>query len=220
MKVRIELTYQTPKGTKTTLRSDEMAAGEAMLIAEDLERSGRSKSITFYDSQEHTWSLKEIQKFMTEIHTEPHNVTVYFDGGFDIQTKRSGLGCVIYYEQDGKSYRLRKNALVNELDTNNEAEYAALHLAIQELEILGVHHLPVTFIGDSQVVINQLRDEWPCFEDVLSNWMDRIEAKLEEAGIQPEYEVVSRKKNKEADQLASQALQEVEIMSTSEVQGK
>src|SRR5699024_11797205 len=70
-------------------------------------------------------------------------ISVYFDGGFDGNTRTSGLGCVIYFEQNDKSWRQRKNALVEELETNNEAEYAALHLAVQEMELIGVHHLPV-----------------------------------------------------------------------------
>ena len=217
MNVSIVLTYQTPKGTEATFHSDEMPASKAMMIAEDLERTGRTKHLTFIDKMENTWNLKELKKFLAEIQTEAHHVTVYFDGGFDLKTKKSGLGCVIYYDKNEKSFRLRKNALVEELHTNNEAEYAALHLALQELAILEVHHLPVTIVGDSKVVINQLNDEWPCYEAELSKWMDRIENQIKKLGITPEYEVVSRKENREADQLASQALKEIAIMGTREV---
>lgn len=217
MNIHIELTYKTPKGTETTFRSDEMSAEKALLLAEDLGRTGRLKELLFIDDHENTWTLKELKKHQQGIQTEPHNITVYFDGGFDLQTKRSGLGCAIYYEQNGKSLRLRRNALVEELDTNNEAEYAAMHLGLQELELLGVHHLPVTFVGDSKVVINQLNEEWPCYEAELAKWADRIERKLGKLGIEPVYKVVSRKGNREADQLASQALKEIEITSTSEL---
>jgi ribonuclease HI len=218
MKGRIEFTYKTPKKTEAKFSSDELTAGQALLIIEDLEKTGRMKEVMFIDAMDQSWNVKELRKFLKEIETEPHDVTVYFDGGFDLETKRSGLGCVIYYQQNKKSFRLRKNALVDGLDTNNEAEYAAFHLALQELELLGVHHLPVTFIGDSQVVINQLKEEWPCYEEVLLKWLERIDQKLEQLGINPEYELVSRNKNKEADQLATQALKEIEIMANSEVQ--
>ncbi|MGJ9385504.1 ribonuclease H family protein [Salipaludibacillus sp. CF4.18] len=218
MNVRFELTYKTPKGLETSFSSEEMRAGKAILIAEDLERTGRIKHLTFVDSQDTTWSLKELKKFMEEIQTEPHNVTVYFDGGFERDTRKSGVGCAIYFEQNGKSFRLRKNALILELETNNEAEYAALHLALQELELLGVHHLPIQFIGDSQVVINQLNGEWACTEEVLNNWADRIEAKFKQLGIRPEYESISRKQNREADHLASQALKNIDIRSKIEIE--
>lgn len=217
MDVRIELTYQSPKGTTTRFISDEMHAKKALMLAEDLEKTGRAEALTFVDGSDHTWSMKELKKYMEEIQTEAHDITVYFDGGFDLETKKSGLGCAIYYSKNGKSYRLRKNTTAMELDSNNEAEYAALNLSLQELELMDVHHLPVTFIGDSNVVINQMNDEWPCYEPGLAKWMDRIETKLEKIGVRPEYELVSRKRNREADQLASQALKGVEITSTIEL---
>ena len=217
MNILIEWIYKTPKGAETVFRSEEMPAAQALLLAEDLARTGRAKSVVFIDRFDSTWTVKEMKGYLKGIETEPHNVTVYFDGGFDRATSRAGLGCVIFYEQSGKSFRLRRNAPSAELKSNNEAEYAALHLGLQELELLNVHHLPVRFIGDSQVVINQLTGEWPALENVLSGWADRIEAKLKDLGIQPEYELVQRKLNSEADRLATQALNGVSITATSEM---
>lgn len=213
MNVRIEFTYSTPKGTETVFHSEEMRAKKALLLAEDLEKTGRMKNVHFIDRHDYHWNLKELNKQLAEIKTEPINVSVYFDGGFDLQTKKSGLGCAIYYEQNGKAYRIRKNAIVGELQSNNEAEYAALHLGLQEVENLGVHHMPVMFVGDSRVVIHQLSGEWPCYEAELSSWADRIDEQLGRLGIDPEYELVPRKQNREADQLATQALKGVEIES-------
>ncbi|GAA0593596.1 ribonuclease H family protein [Virgibacillus siamensis] len=213
MNVKIEFTYRTPKGTEAVFQSDEMRGKKALLLAEDLEKSGRMKHIIFIDRYDARWNLKELKKVLEEIQTEPHNVSVLFDGGFDWKTKKSGLGCAIYFEQNNKSLRIRKNAIVDELQSNNEAEYAALHLALQEVEQLGVHHMPVVFAGDSQVVINQLAGDWPCYEADLSKWADRIEQQLERLGITPEYELVPRKQNREADHLATQALNGVEVES-------
>ncbi|MHA6260609.1 reverse transcriptase-like protein [Sporosarcina sp. CAU 1771] len=218
MKVLIECSYRTPKGTETVFHSEEMKAAHAMLIAEDLVKTGRAKSLKFIDQYDNSWSVKEMKSYLIEIKTEPHNVTVYFDGGFDQATKASGLGCVIYYDQNGKSYRLRRSASVLELTSNNEAEYAALHLCIQELENLNVHHLPVRIIGDSRVVINHLTEEWPAIEQNLYNWADRIEAKMKTLEITPEYELVSRKGNTEADRLATQALNGIEVTATFEIE--
>ncbi|MGE7624386.1 ribonuclease H family protein [Viridibacillus sp. NPDC096237] len=211
MNISIEWIYKTPRGTETTFRSEEMPATKGLIIAEDIERTGRVKSITFTDSFDSTWTIKELKRYIKEIETEPHNITVYFDGGFDRSTSTSGLGCVIYFEQSGKSYRLRKNAPSEVLKSNNEAEYAALHLSLKELERLNVHHLPVVFIGDSQVVINQMSGEWALLEKELSSWADRIDEKLKELGIRPSYELIPRKENSEADRLATQALNGIEI---------
>lgn len=217
MHLSIEWNYKTPKGAMTVLRTDEMPAAKALLLAEDMERTGRVKSLEFVDRQGTVWTMKEIKEYLKEIETEPHNITVFFDGGFDRSTNQSGLGCVIYYEQNGKHYRLRKNAFSAELKSNNEAEYAALYLSLVELELLNVHHLPICFTGDSQVVINQLGGEWPALERDLAKWADKIDEKLEKLSIQPTYKLVSRKANTEADRLATQALNGIEITGKKEL---
>lgn len=218
VKLRIEWTYKTPKGTETVFLSDEMPAAQAKLLADDIERTGRIKTLRFYDRFDSAWTMKELKAYLKGIETEPHNVEVYFDGGFDNGTKQAGFGCVIYYEQNGKSYRLRQNAAADGLLSNNEAEYAAFFLCLQELELLGVHDLPIRFIGDSKVVINGLAGDWPVMEEELGRWADRIEEKMKKLGLQPEYELISRKRNAEADRLATQALNGVEITGTMELE--
>lgn len=218
MKITIEWHYQTPKGTKAVFHSEEMTAAHVLLIAEDMEKTGRVKNIVFIDNYDSTWTIKELKKYLKEVEAEPHNVRVYFDGGFDVATHASGLGCVIYYEQNGKTYRLRHNAASNELKSNNEAEYAALHLCIIELENLDVHHMPVRFIGDSQVVINQMNGEWAAVEKNLNSWANRIDDKLKNLGIEAIYESVPRKGNGEADRLATQALEGIYITAQIEIE--
>jgi ribonuclease HI len=216
LNVIIEWIYKAPKGAETIFRSEGMEAAQAVLIVEDLERTGRAKNVKFIDEFDSSWTVKEMKGYLKGIETEPHNITVYFDGGFDLATKAGGLGCVIYYDQNGKSYRMRRNVQVAELISNNEAEYAALHFSLQELELLNVHDLSIRFIGDSRVVINHLSEEWPVIEQNLFSWADRIESKMKALGIRPQYELVSRKANAEADRLASQAMNGIEISATIE----
>lgn len=218
MRITIEWIYKAKNGIETVFRSEEMPPAHALTIGEDLEKTGRAKKITFIDENDSTWMVKELKKYLKEMETEPHNVQVYFDGGFDLQTNHAGLGLAIYYEQNGKSYRLRRNAPASGLVSNNEAEYAALHLAIVELDLLDVHHQAVRFLGDSQVVINQMSGEWPAYEKELASWADRIDEKLNSLGITPEFELIPRKKNSEADRLATQALQGVGITGQIEIQ--
>lgn len=217
MRIIIEWIYAY-KGVETTFRSDELPPAHALAVAEELRKTGRAKNITFIDEQDTTWTIKELKKYLKEMETEPTNVNVYFDGGFNRESRMAGLGCVIYFEQNGKEFRRRKNLLVNGLASNNEAEYAALHFSIQELESLGVHHQMVHFIGDSQVVINQMSGEWPVYEKELSNWADKIDESLNQLGIKPVFELVARKQNEEADRLATQALQDIEIDGKIELQ--
>lgn len=215
--ISIECIYKTPKNVEAIFNSEQLSVREAISITEDLQNIGRIKHLKMTDNDDNQWTLKQLKKYMTEIKEEPHDITIYFDGGYLVENGTAGLGCAIYYEQNDKKYRLRKNALVGGFESNNEAEYAALHLGLTELELLDVHHLPVTFIGDSLVVINQLNGDWPCYEEELSIWIDRIENQMKKMGISPIYEAVSRKKNREADQLATQALNKIEIMSQKEM---
>lgn len=210
LKIIIEWTFQY-KGLETTFRSDELSPAHALSIANELEKTGRAKNITFFDLYESTWSVKELKKYLKEMETEPSEVTVYFDGGFDLSSNYAGLGCVIFFKQNGKNYRLRRNLSQEELLSNNEAEYAALYFAIEELELLGVHHQTVRFVGDSQVVINQMSGEWPVYEKDLAYWADKIDEKLNKLGIKPEFQLIPRNENQEADRLATQALNNVEI---------
>ena len=217
MKVRIEWIYKSPKGREAVFLSEEMPAEAAVGVAEDVERTGRAKNIRFVDQFDSSWTMKEMKVYLKEIETEPHNVLVYFDGGYERNTRAAGLGCVIYYEQSGKSYRLRANTMLDELTSNNESEYAALYFCLQELEYLEVHHQPVRFIGDSRIVINGMSGEWYAIEEQLMPWAKRIDEKMAEMGIQPEYELIPRKDNAEADKLATQALNGIVITATSEI---
>ncbi|ANB60900.1 ribonuclease H family protein [Anoxybacteroides amylolyticum] len=220
MDVIIQWTYITLKKQEVVLTSDLLPVEKALLLAEDFERTGRVKELVFIDRRNTEWTKKELVKLLQEIETEPHDIVAYFDGGFDKETREAGVGAVVYYKQNHQSYRLRTNRRLGQLASNNEAEYAAFWFLVQVLEEIGVHHLPVIFRGDSHVVLNQLSGTWPCFEKDSIAWLDRIEEKLNELGIQPIYEPISRKQNKEADQLASQALEGKMITSTIELAKK
>lgn len=217
MNVSIEWKYETTKGISTVFRSEEMTAEKALKIAQDIEKTGRVKSLVFVDEFNSSWTMKEMKKYLTEVEGEPHNITVYFDGGYNKENAIAGLGCVVYFEQNSKPFRVRKNAQTVGLQSNNESEYAALELSITELELLNVKNSSVRFIGDSQVVINQMNGEWAVLEPELLRWADKIDQKLNTLGIKAEYEHVSRKLNAEADRLATQALHGIEIIAQVEL---
>ncbi|WP_028402765.1 ribonuclease H family protein [Ectobacillus panaciterrae] len=211
MKYRIEWTYKTKNGLETVLQTEYLRLEEALQFAVDFEKTGRAKEIAFYDEMGTHWSKKEAEKLVKQVEEEPHDVVLYFDGGYDIQTKQAGVGVSIYYKQNGKTYRIRRNEPFGELENNNEAEYAALQFGIQILEELGVQYQSVILRGDSQVVLNQLSGEWPCYEENLNKYLDRIEEKAKALKLKLACEPISRKSNKEAHQLASQALEGVFI---------
>ncbi|PLR99682.1 reverse transcriptase-like protein [Bacillus sp. T33-2] len=207
MKYKIDWNFKM-KGKQAVLFSSDWLDGElALQVGQYLEKSGKAAEIVFSDEMGTEWTLKEMTKLLAEIEEEPHDVTVYFDGGFDKDSNRAGLGAVIYFNQGKKKYRLRANQLSHELETNNEAEYAAFYFTLNLLEELGASRMTCEFKGDSQVVLKQLEGEWPCYEESLERWLNRIENKLSQLGILAKYIPIPRKDNKEADKLAGQALE-------------
>lgn len=210
----MEWVYQTTKRKQiVTFQSDYLPVEDTLLLVEDMEKTGRTKEILFFDEDNREWNKKELIKYSEKIEEEPHDIIAVFDGGFDKDTKLAGLGIAIYYEKNGEKYRIRKNAVFEHIESNNEAEYAALWLLLLELEALNVKHIHVTFKGDSLVVINQMSDEWPCYEEELQKWLEKIAGKIKELGLKPSFEAISRKQNRETDQLAAQALAGIEIAS-------
>jgi ribonuclease HI len=211
MKYRLEWKHKLKNSEKVPCSADWVTGETAVQMGEELESTGKVSDLYFYDEKGTSWILKEMKKLLTEIEEDPHDIIVYFDGGFQKETNQAGLGAVIFFHQGKKKYRLRANERFDELETNNEAEYAAFYYALNLLEDLGVRHLSCEFKGDSQVVLKQLEGEWPCYEDVLNSWLDRIEEKMKKLDILPKYTVIPRKDNKEADKLATQALEGKEI---------
>ncbi len=220
MKVSIHWSYQSKKKDRIMLTSEFVSIDQALHLAEDMEQTNRVREMFFIDQKGSQWNKKELKKLIKEIETEPHEVIVYFDGGYDKQTKIAGIGVCIYYKQSGATYRIRRNSQLEGLENNNEAEYAAFELSLHELAELSVFHQDVIFRGDSQVVLNQIAGEWPCYEENFTKYLDRIEEKLKRQSIQPICEVITRKENKEAHQLATQGIGGVDIYSHISIDGE
>ncbi|WP_369384751.1 reverse transcriptase-like protein [Halalkalibacter akibai] len=219
LKIRIEWSYLVLKTKQSFfMKSEFMSVAHALMLHDDLEKTGRLKSIDFYDEQDTTWTKKELLKFLKQFETEPHDVKAYIDGGFEKETKNSGVGLAIYYKQNHKNWRLRFNDTLELLEDNNEAEYAALYLLLRQLEELGVHHQTIQVYSDSMVVVNQASGEWPCYEEHYLAWLERIDQLTAKLGLTINYELIDRSLNKEADQLATQALVGTKIEATIEKQ--
>ncbi|MER2105984.1 MAG: reverse transcriptase-like protein [Solibacillus sp.] len=207
MELMVEWHYVSPKGLKTIFHSESLPAAHVLVLAEDLQKTGRVGKLILTDAHDSTWTVKELKKYVKEMETEPQHIQLYFDGGYMHGERLAGLGCAIYYEQNGKQYRLRKNEQDGYVTSSNEAEYAALYFALCELELLGAHHQPIEIYGDSQVVIHEMRDDWAMMDAVHEKWAEKIETKLTQLGLAANYMHIERRANQEADQLATQALE-------------
>jgi ribonuclease HI len=213
MKMKLKFKYASKTSSAIWFESSWFSRKETMIHADDLMKTGRVIDIEIIDEMENSWTLKEYIKLNKQLDKEPENVIVYFDGGFDKESFQSGIGIVVYYEKGDEKFRIRKNAKLEALENNNEAEYAALHQAILLLEEIGVKNSPCMIKGDSQVVLKQLGGEWPCFDEGLNRWLDRIEAIIAKLRLKITLDVLSRNDNKEADKLANQALLGTEVHS-------
>ncbi|WLR59885.1 DUF771 domain-containing protein [Guptibacillus hwajinpoensis] len=217
MDVIVKWKYKTPRGLSSWMTSDEVPFNEALLLARDIAKTGRSIDLYFLDNRGTKWSVKELETYMTKKQERPASIEIIFDGSFDKETKKAGCGAVIYYYEGRQRKRIRINKAMDYLENNNEAEYASLWLGLQEIKSIDVEDTEILIKGDSQVVINQLGGEWAVYEPLLTRWMDRIEDTLRDLRLQPVYKHISREENKEAHRLAKQALKGTEISSSIEV---
>ncbi len=213
MEVRVHSSYKMKKSRAIELTSEWVSSDEGIRLAEEWQSKGPFFSIRLKDRLDREWTLKEFKKLDEEVESEPDEIDLYFDGGYDFQSKKSGIGVVIYYTKGKQRFRKRKNLLLEQLESNNEAEYAALYTGLQELEEMLVKNSIIRIWGDSLVVINQAKGEWACLEASLNAWLDRIENKINQLHLTAHFEAIKRNDNKEADQLANQALQGVSIES-------
>ncbi|MCA1054570.1 reverse transcriptase-like protein [Rossellomorea aquimaris] len=204
--MKLKFKYESKTNSDIWFESSWFPRKETLVHVDDLLKTGRVSELEIIDEMENSWNKKEYMRLTRELDRQPENIVVYFDGGFNKEDGRSGIGIVIYYDKGGEHFRVRKNEQLEALDNNNEAEYAALHNALLLLEEIGVKNIPCTIKGDSQVVLKQLDGDWPCFDDALNRWLDRIEELIRKMGLKVTSEVLNRNQNKEADKLANQAL--------------
>ncbi|MFQ6104167.1 MAG: ribonuclease HI family protein [Candidatus Glassbacteria bacterium] len=132
---------------------------------------------------------------------------VYIDGASRGNPGPSGAGIVI--EVPGGEKREVSRYLGER--TNNQAEYEAFKLALEELKGLGVRK--ACFYSDSELLVRQLRAEYRIRNEGLRPLFGRVLSMLSDLEAY-EIELIDRKSNKRADQLANFAIDREESMGT------
>jgi len=123
-----------------------------------------------------------------------------FDGCCVPNPGEMGIGVVVYNESNDLIIELSENC---GFGTNNQAEYNALIMGLEELLKIYNGHLKVQ--GDSELVIKQMRGEWGTKNKnliPLNNRANYFESQFQHV----EYELIPRIENKEADILSAKAL--------------
>jgi ribonuclease HI len=125
--------------------------------------------------------------------TEPVNPGGYGAWGFVLyvgsKTKFNGFGCL------GKHTWM----------TNNYSEYCALGFGLKkiiDLQLEGIKSL--TILGDSQLVINQLNEDWKMKSESLQPLRDKCLQYLEQIGVDWVARWIPRDINKDADEMSRQ----------------
>lgn len=126
-------------------------------------------------------------------------VTLHFDGACRGNPGPRGIGYVL---RDGDEV-LAEGSETTGRGTNNEAEYQALLAGLERARDLGASR--VEAVGDSQLVVKQVREEWAVNADNLRPLRDEV---LDLAAEFDDFSVrhAPRDQNADADGLANEAL--------------
>lgn len=129
--------------------------------------------------------------------------TVFTDGGSRGNPGNAAIGFVVY-KNDEEVYKFNKFLGVC---TNNIAEYTALVYALTYLNKLGVKE--VACFLDSELVVKQLNGLYKVKDEKMKMYNDRVQL-LKKEFTAISFNHVLREKNKLADKLVNQALDEAE----------
>lgn len=131
-----------------------------------------------------------------------NSFTIYTDGAARGNPGPAGAGWVILDFQ-GKPVSAKKKYL-GEL-TNNQAEYQALLLALEDIQKRRAKILNV--YSDSELLVRQLKGEYKVKNEGLKSLFQQVVLTLSKfQGYSIEY--IPREKNKDADHLANEAIDE------------
>ena len=211
VKYRMKWTEKNEKIGEIEWESSPIDREQIKEVIHYVEKKYHPKNLSIIDELGQVWRKKDFLKLFEKEKEKPYDIVVYFDGNYNKENKEAGLGIVVYYTQNEKRVRIRNNQLFFEIESNNEAEYAALYYSLKVVEAQLIQHTTVTFRGDSLVVINQMNGEWPVYEQNLIYWIEKIEQKINELRLSVTFETIPRHDNKEADKLATLALSHREI---------
>lgn len=125
---------------------------------------------------------------------------IYTDGGSRGNPGPGAIGVIIQNEKGETIYELAKYL---GKCTNNEAEYLAVFEALKIAAKRNFQKL--TFHVDSELIAKQLTGQYKVKNDRLKKIFLKIK-ELENNFLMVEYQQVRREKNKEADRLVNEAL--------------
>lgn len=134
-------------------------------------------------------------------------VKIFTDGGSRGNPGLAGIGAVVNFEGEIKKY----SEFIGENKTNNEAEYQALIFALKKVkQLLGkkrAKEADLVCYADSELMVRQLKHQYKLInENIQKNFIEIWNLMLDFKTV--DFFHIPREKNKEADSLANQAMDE------------
>jgi ribonuclease HI len=133
------------------------------------------------------------------------NLRIFTDGGARGNPGPAGAGVVIKDADTGETLK-ELHKYIGET-TNNQAEYAAVILALTEALDLSPDSIMV--VADSELLVRQLTGEYRVKNEGLAKRFLEVRNLETRLGVPVRYRHVTRDQNKEADALANKAMDEV-----------
>lgn len=125
--------------------------------------------------------------------------TLHTDGGARGNPGPAAIGVTV--EKDGQSVQQISRYIG--VATNNQAEYQAVHVALQCALELGA--TSVDLYADSELVVKQLRGEYKVKNKELAQWFIKVAGLANRIG-RVRYHAIRREANSAADALVNAAL--------------
>jgi len=132
---------------------------------------------------------------------------IYTDGGSRGNPGRAGVGIVICNEE--KQIVKKYGEYLGDNLTNNEAEYTAVIIALKKFKNLFgkslVENTDIEIRSDSELLVKQMNGEYKILDEKIQKLFIEVwNLKLDFKSVK--FKSVLREKNREADQLVNEAL--------------
>ncbi|MFH1401745.1 MAG: ribonuclease HI family protein [Parcubacteria group bacterium] len=133
-------------------------------------------------------------------------VTIYTDGGSRGNPGPSAIG-IVFYNEKGEAFK-KYSEFVGQT-TNNHAEYQAVIFALKKFKALFGKKIAegaeIEVKSDSELLVRQLNGQYKIFEEKIGKlFLEIWNLKIDFKKIK--FVLVSREKNKEADRLVNECL--------------
>lgn len=129
-------------------------------------------------------------------------LVIHTDGGSRGNPGQAAVGVVIE-SSDGETIELGKRIGIK---TNNEAEYLAVIVALEEVINRKITSEQISFVLDSLLVVNQLKGSYKVKQAHLQELLLQVRKLEAQIGAKMAYSHVLREENREADRLVNEAL--------------